>query len=492
MEENKVKKLPIVIALASVLAMTGCDTGGASTSSGETPDINDSTAVTDLASAATYLNDVHNYTAYYQLYDRNGGLGIYYNNYYTNNYVYSDRLGQEWGYVSSEEGIYPLTMKTDSEGGETLVGGELIAGETSLYGGDLFSSVADLDASWFTPGEKEMSVTNKAARLTILDMMGMDPSQIVSIEDLTVEVGDTLSTFTITLTFTYQVWEMTIENIGITTSETVEAFLADGGSAFVVPTDLDFSRLLFAEMNYTRDVINYSTLQSDGYEYFLPTYFYGDYTGESQIFSQGMMAFNHVSYLGNDLYGSYLFYLQNGAVTMVAAGVGSGGNPIYRPYNSSPTIYDESNYNYPCNMELWNHLEEFEEVDEGIYELYNEELILDFADNNGVDLASIGATSHRLRMEIENADNQNETRITFTMYYGLSGAENNTAIYPYFDFGTSEIAAVETFLDTNNLRQFTSLKNRPHSDPVWFFLCKKAIFLSLLYLPSLLIQRKYF
>ena len=137
MEENKVKKLPIVIALASVLAMTGCDTGGASTSSGETPDINDSTAVTDLASAATYLNDVHNYTAYYQLYDRNGGLGIYYNNYYTNDYVYSDRLGQEWGYVSSEKGIYPLTMKTDSEGGETLVGGELIAGETSSLLGSL-------------------------------------------------------------------------------------------------------------------------------------------------------------------------------------------------------------------------------------------------------------------------------------------------------------------------------------------------------------------
>ena len=448
---KKISKYPLMLLTAASLLLAGCDNPITSESK-PSINVNDETIVTDIRSAIDSLKDVHNYTALYQLSDRNGGLGTFYHNYYKDNYVYSDRIDQEWGYVQSEEGVYPVTMRQEGDGEATLVGGELLP-STELYTGDLFTTIGDLDSSWFEEGKKEVVIDKKVASLAILDLMGMSATQILSLEEAKVSVDDTLSSLEVSVTFAYQVWTMTIYDIGNTTSATMDSFLENGGTAFQIPSDLDLARLVFKENNYSRDVINYSTGVSDGIEYFLPTYFYGDYTSTSLAFSQGLLALNHKQYKGNDMYGSYLFYIQNNSLVLVAAGTGADGNPIYKPYNSNAEIHVKGNYNYPCNLELWNHMEEFVESSSGVYDLYNVDLIKDFASNNQVDLDASSLVSERLTMKIENAENQNNLKITFTMYYGSEGnSEANQAVYPFFDFGTSELRVVEEFLDSNNLR----------------------------------------
>ena len=144
---------PALLLALPVLLLASCGDGevSASSSSGEA-EIDFSQPVEGVKEAFALLSKARNYTAYVQLSSTTGGIGMYYCDYYTEDYFFSDEYEDEHGYALSSEGIFPLAVRMDDEGSGTIVGGELTGKEGDLYSSGLFPTVADLDTSSWEEG----------------------------------------------------------------------------------------------------------------------------------------------------------------------------------------------------------------------------------------------------------------------------------------------------------------------------------------------------
>lgn len=445
---NKVR--PALLLALPVLLLASCEingegSGSLSGSEGGT-DIDVSQPVEGVKEAIALLSKARNYTAYVQLSSTTGGVGMYYCDYFTEDYFFSDEYEDEHGYAISSEGIYPLAMRMDGEGSGTIVGGELTDKEGDLYSSGLFPTIADLDTSSWEEGLKEIDLGgDKLAKITLLELFGFEPDRLLDIDSATVsllEGGDSILDLSIEITMGITRYEMSFDEFGATAYQPVESYIAEGGSALVLDERLSFAKEGFLAENFIRDVINYVTGESDGTERYTPHYFYGSYTGDASLYSGGYMGIKNKEYQGKVLNGTYMFYVNGMTVTPFFQGA----------YNNDPDITSPYVFNYPGNMELWNRLELFGEEREGVYVTYDPTLLADFVKNNQTSsyLSEIAGEAVSLSMTITDPVAGANTVVTFSLNY-KSAYWEGSCVYPFTSFGTANIPVVDDFMEENNL-----------------------------------------
>ena len=438
---------PALLLALPVLLLASCGDGevSASSSSGEA-EIDFSQPVEGVKEAFALLSKARNYTAYVQLSSTTGGLGMYYCDYYTEDYFFSDEYEDEHGYALSSEGIFPLAMRMDDEGSGTIVGGELTGKEGDLYSSGLFPTVADLDTSSWKEGLAEIDLGgDKLAKIALLELFGFEPDRLLDIDSATVSLlggGDSLLDLSIEITLGLTRYEMSFDEFGSTAYEPVESYIGGGGSSLVLDERLSFAKEGFLGENFIRDVINYSTGESDGTERYTPHYFYGSYTGDAALYTGGYMGIRNKEYQGKILNGTYMFLVDG--LTVIPFFQGS--------YNNDPDITSPHVFNYPGNMELWNRLELFAEEEEGVYVTYDSGLLADFVNNNqtGSFLSEIGGEAVSLSMSITDPVAGPNTIVTFSLDYNSNYGEGS-CVYPFTSFGNANIPVVDDFMEENNL-----------------------------------------
>jgi len=441
MKKNYLAGLFVLFALN----LAGCAKGTASSaaSSGSI----DPASLVDLKSAYSALAASQNYKIGVQLESKNGGKGLYYEVTYTNRYVYGDRVGKEWGYGLSDKGVYRLD--TTEEG--LLASEPLLATDgttiNSLYSSGLFISFADFAVDEFAANEQTHTFSNKKNKLAALKMAGFSTNDFFNLDSVETSISKQglIDSFWLKVTVGEQIYRITIEAFADAKNGNVDLFLSNGGTAYDAPSILHQARDLFKDKNYSRSVIDYSdNTTNDGTEHFLPDYFYGDYNenGAKQgAVSMGWMGINHKKYNNVDLYGTYLFTLASSTVSLNTTGV----------YNASPDISSKGNVNYPSNLALWDRLEFVKAGDsEGNYLTTDSTILTDFADNYQIasSLSAISAAPSRLTIAMANLGKTAGT-VTFKLFYKTATSAENYAIFPMFDFGSSNIKAVDNFMATS-------------------------------------------
>ena len=254
--------------------------------------------------------------------------------------------------------------------------------------------------------------------------------------------GDSLLDLSIEITLGLTRYEMSFDEFGSTAYEPVESYIGGGGSSLVLDERLSFAKEGFLGENFIRDVINYSTGESDGTERYTPHYFYGSYTGDAALYTGGYMGIRNKEYQGKILNGTYMFLVDG--LTVIPFFQGS--------YNNDPDITSPHVFNYPGNMELWNRLELFAEEEEGVYVTYDSGLLADFVSNNqtGSFLSEIGGEAVSLSMSITDPVAGPNTIVTFSLDYNWTYGEGS-CVYPFTSFGNANIPVVDDFMEENNL-----------------------------------------
>ncbi len=438
---------PALLLALPVLLLASCGDGEGSASSSQGGSGFDPTQpVAGVKEALALLSEARNYTAYVQLSSTTGGVGMYYCDYFTEDYFFSDEYEDEHGYASSSEGIYPLAMRMDEEGSGKIVGGELSGAEGDLYSSGLFPTVADIDSSSWEEGLQSLDLSgDKLAKITLLELFGFEPDRLLDIDSASIDLlegGDSLLDLSIQITMGLTRYEMSFDEFGSTAYEPVESFLAEGGSALVLDERLSFAKEGFLAENFIRDVINYVSGESQGTERYTPHYFYGSYTGDAALYSGGYMGIRNKEYQGKVLNGTYMFIVDGVTVTPMFQGA----------YNNDPDITSPNVFNYPGNMDLWNRLELFGEEGEGAYVTYDSALIADFISNNQAAsfLSEISAEPVSLSIAITDPAAEANTVVTFSLDYE-SPYGDGSCVYPFTSFGTANIPAVDDFMEENNL-----------------------------------------
>lgn len=438
----------VLAALASSLAACA-PTSSTSSVTSSVPEV---LQASDIQSAFSVLQKAQNYELSVELTKTNLGDTYYSLVDFTPKYIFGGTESVQSGYVLGSKGAYRITLS-----GTTLLPSEILSHDDgtaydSIWGNGFFSSFADFDQAEFVAGETSHVVTNKLNKLAALKLAGLPVSDFVSLDSVTATMESSkLDTLKVDVKMAHKTYTISVLAAGTASNATVDKFLSDGGKELTISNDWLTARGYFKDNNYTRNVLSYDdNTTTFGEEYFLPTYFFGNYNTEGQkqgAFSEGLLGIKHKTYKGTDLYGSYLFYLSGtsldtASVTLVTTGV----------YNQSPDVSSRYVYNYPSNLKLWSMLEFVKSKSENVYVTTNTTILDDFATNYQISsaLTEAGLKPVRLETTFENIDDQGAAKVTFRFYYG-DGAEENYATYPMYNFGTSNLKAVDKFIADNNL-----------------------------------------
>ena len=438
------KKSSLLILATSLILMSCVNNEGSGTTSTYVP-----TEITSVKDALTQLSSLKNYKFYIQKRNSDGFPVSGFNKYITENYFYLDKEGEELGYFVYEgsirsfdldNGEFTATEPLKDDNNQTI---------TSLYDNDLFYEVSDFDTSDESFNMKEVTELSRPNQFVLLGLLEVPAATVLDIKSFSITVGDSLESLKMEVGFAKESWSLIVEDIGTADEPSVTEFV-NNFEPVVVSDDLKKLKVLFHENNYSRNIYDYNEHVWYGVEYFLPQYFYQEidssiaYELGVLAMSGGYLGIDNKVYQGKNLYGCYYFNLDGSTVELMTS----------FPYNSqtsdvtSPLFID-----YPSNLLLWDQMQYIHPTDKtGEYTVTNEILLEDFAQNFQVDeiISTNKLTVTSLDIKLTDIGLPEGVCNFYLNYEYLSGASGSFH-YEFFDFGFSNLPAVDKFIEDNNL-----------------------------------------
>lgn len=441
---------PLFLLGAALLA--SCTNPGGTASESVHVDIDSSSA----ASLMLSLRKARDYTVKSELYAIGAGNALVEATtvYFRDASYHVVGSNYDLGYILGEEGVFPFSVQNGAFlPGETLKGEDGQA-DKDLHDGAHFLSFSSFSEESLLPhvGEEQFAVKDKAGRLALLDMAGLDRTNYPSLSSVTASLQDGNLRIVGYLTLDSAAYSLswTVSDIQSTRDFAVEEFLEDGGKAFVPDEALQKSRSLFALDNFTHFYENEAG-KVIAYERFNPEYYF--LTAGSEGMAQGLVPSGMVgveravSPSGKLLDGCY-------SVTPTSSQDGLLISDISVleafPYNSSTSDVSVA-FHYPSRLMLWESLEWAKKQDALLHEGYdahyrtsNYAIVVDFASNVGA-LAlfeQLGLTPVALSLETASLGESGKEEILFT----LLASSGQGMEFRFGDFGLTNVAVMDAWI----------------------------------------------
>lgn len=286
---------------------------------------------------------------------------------------------------------------------------------------------------------------DKMNLLSYLNLLDQDVNTLSTIQSLKVEKEKVENTLTFTLTYRDQKQMITtVSQVGTTKIPIIEKFLKNGGKSYVNTKEQDRMINLFSGFNYKRQCLDNDNETIVGHEWYNPNYFYGDWEDDylkehiGEVMEIGVVGLKNKQFNNQILNGSYYYYLNSQGMSLVTSA----------PVNENPDV--TLVYNYPTYLELFSNFQYFKEATDYENTIYTQNLYLmnDFCNN--FQIAEILQTNHcslaSLEISYELKENNSECVVVFCLYYYYNN-QLGAFMYPFVEFGNSNIAIVDSFLN---------------------------------------------
>lgn len=375
------------------------------------------------------------------------------NVYFTENAIFDDYAGDEYGYIALEEGVVFVDYYENN-----LIASEVLLDEngnpyTSVWNKKFFTSFADINLKEFEKAGNDVyfDITGKANKIQFMNLVYAQQTDYENIISITAYLGENLSDLMFSLEFKGGFgYSIEISDINQTKIDVIDEFIESGKGATVISDDLKRVKNLFAGFNYKR-VLYFENDEGEtkvaGHEYFNPDYFFSRFVDEykmidpSVAFDAGYIGFNNKIVEGMHLDGAYYAYIIDGQASIF---------PQAAYYDYDITKF----YNYPTYMTLFTNLHYFNLVEgtEHSYRTTNFDLTLDFVNNMQLSEILAGYYVDGLTITLEDAENDEDARVIFTLEYstdGVAGGDNSaTADFEFIEFGLANVLEFDLIINS--------------------------------------------
>lgn len=366
--------------------------------------------------------------------------------YYTKSAILKENNSGSVGYIQDKKGIYRIDLENKEWLPSALLKNDEGELYSSLWKNDFIYSFKDFDFSKLEYQDENIAlIHDKMNLLTYLNLLDQDVNTLSTIQSLKVEKVQTENALTFTLSYRDQKQMVTtVSEVGSTTISTIEEFLQNGGKRYVNTKEQDRMIDLFSGFNYKRRCLDNDNETVVGHEWYNPNYFYGEWEAEylkehiGEIMEIGVVGVKNKQFNNQTLNGSYYYYLNSQGMSIITTA----------PVNENPDVTKV--YNYPTYLELFSNFQYFKEATDYEDTIYTQNLDLmnDFCNN--FQIAEILQTNHcslsSLEISYDLKENNNECVVVFCLYYYYNN-QLGAFMYPFVEFGNSNIAIVDYFLN---------------------------------------------
>lgn len=366
--------------------------------------------------------------------------------YYTKSAILKENNSGSVGYIQDKKGIYRIDLENKEWLPSALLKNDEGELYSSLWKNDFIYSFKDFDFSKLEYQDENIAlIHDKMNLLTYLNLLDQDVNTLSTIQSLKVEKVQAENALTFTLSYRDQKQMVTtVSEVGSTTISTIEEFLQNGGKRYVTTKEQDRMIDLFSGFNYKRRCLDNDNETVVGHEWYNPNYFYGEWEAEylkehiGEIMEIGVVGVKNKQFNNQTLNGSYYYYLNSQGMSIITTA----------PVNENPDVTKV--YNYPTYLELFSNFQYFKEATDYEDTIYTQNLDLmnDFCNN--FQIAEILQTNHcslsSLEISYDLKENNNECVVVFCLYYYYNN-QLGAFMYPFVEFGNSNIAIVDYFLN---------------------------------------------
>ena len=366
--------------------------------------------------------------------------------YYTKSAILKENNSGSVGYIQDKKGIYRIDLENKEWLPSALLKNDEGELYSSLWKNDFIYSFKDFDFSKLEYQDENIAlIHDKMNLLTYLNLLDQDVNTLSTIQSLKVEKVQAENALTFTLSYRDQKQMVTtVSEVGSTTISTIEEFLQNGGKRYVNTKEQDRMIDLFSGFNYKRRCLDNDNETVVGHEWYNPNYFYGEWEAEylkehiGEIMEIGVVGVKNKQFNNQTLNGSYYYYLNSQGMSIITTA----------PVNENPDVTKV--YNYPTYLELFSNFQYFKEATDYEDTIYTQNLDLmnDFCNN--FQIAEILQTNHcslsSLEISYDLKENNNECVVVFCLYYYYNN-QLGAFMYPFVEFGNSNIAIVDYFLN---------------------------------------------
>ena len=366
--------------------------------------------------------------------------------YYTKSAILKENNSGSVGYIQDKKGIYRIDLENKEWLPSALLKNDEGELYSSLWKNDFIYSFNDFDFSKLEYQDENIAlIHDKMNLLTYLNLLDQDVNTLSTIQSLKVEKVQAENALTFTLSYRDQKQMVTtVSEVGSTTISTIEEFLQNGGKRYVNTKEQDRMIDLFSGFNYKRRCLDNDNETVVGHEWYNPNYFYGDWEDDylkehvGEVMEIGVIGLKNKQFNNQTLNGSYYYYLNSQGMSIITTA----------PVNENPDVTKV--YNYPTYLELFSNFQYFKEATDYEDTIYTQNLDLmnDFCNN--FQIAEILQTNHcslsSLEISYDLKENNSECVVVFCLYYYYNN-QLGAFMYPFVEFGNSNIAIVDYFLN---------------------------------------------
>ena len=366
--------------------------------------------------------------------------------YYTKSAILKENNSGSVGYIQDKKGIYRIDLENKEWLPSALLKNDEGELYSSLWKNDFIYSFKDFDFSKLEYQDENIAlIHDKMNLLTYLNLLDQDVNTLSTIQSLKVEKVQAENALTFTLSYRDQKQMVTtVSEVGSTTISTIEEFLQNGGKRYVNTKEQDRMIDLFSGFNYKRRCLDNDNETVVGHEWYNPNYFYGDWEDDylkehvGEVMEIGVIGLKNKQFNNQILNGSYYYYLNSQGMSLVTSA----------PVNENPDV--TLVYNDPTYLELFSNFQYFKEATDYEDTIYTQNLDLmnDFCNN--FQIAEILQTNHcslsSLEISYDLKENNSECVVVFCLYYYYNN-QLGAFMYPFVEFGNSNIAIVDYFLN---------------------------------------------
>ncbi len=365
--------------------------------------------------------------------------------YYTKSAILKEKNSGSVGYIQDKKGIYRIDLENKEWLPSALLKNDEGELYSSLWKNDFIYSFKDFDFSKLEYQDENIAlIHDKMNLLTYLNLLDQDVNTLSTIQSLKVEKVQAENALTFTLSYRDQKQMVTtVSEVGTTTISTIEEFLQNGGKRYVNTKEQDRIIDLFSGFNYKRQCLDNDNETVVGHEWYNPNYFYGEWEAEylkehiGEIMEIGVVGVKNKEFNNQTLNGSYYYYLNSQGMSIITTA----------PVNENPDVTKV--YNYPTYLKLFSNFQYFKEVTDYEDTIYTQNLDLmnDFCNNFQIAeaLQSNHCSLSSLEISYELNENNSECVVVFCLYYYYNN-QLGAFMYPFVEFGNSNIAIVDYFL----------------------------------------------
>ena len=419
------------------------------------------TTVVSVKDAVNKLINSKNYTI--EVSTKTGPIDIKYDIFYTENAFYDSYLGDEYGYVNVEEGVFSFDLYNREFTASKLLedkNGNVI---TDLWSYSSLYSFNKLKIDEFSKANgKEFDAETKRVKNFFLNLFQLDYGYYQYVNPVHFTVGNDINTLEFVLEIQgFTTYTGKIKNFGTTKIDVVDEYLNNGNSYHKADTTMNKIVSLFDNYNYTRliysdEVEDYSIVA--GTEMYAENWFYtffeDEYISAGLGYEIGMVGIDktygpYTDDKGNvygpyDFEGSYYCFVmedENGNQTLDVM--------VSMPINTDPFVPNV--YNYPTFLEMFTNSQYLQPTGGSANEYYTSKLscVNDFVSNFQMTetLQSLGAVATGVYVEYlptgsdYYAGTTGKECVVFKLEVSYYGALT-TIDYVYTDFNTTNVECI--------------------------------------------------